>query len=266
MEARKREFSFSDADFRWVQSTAKSVFGVHIVDDKRDLVYSRLAPVLRRHALSFESLRSAVLDKGLEQAFIDALTTNVTSFFREAHHFDMLAEFARAEGRGGVRLWSAGCSLGMEPYSAAMTVLDAGIGAVKILGTDVDSKAVAVARAGVYDLEALTGIPTERLRRHFVRGRGDMADKAKLKEETRAVVTVNHLNLMASWSFKKRFDVIFCRNVLIYFDAKEKAELIRRFVDQLRPGGLLFLGHSESASGVDAPIASLGRTAYRRLS
>lgn len=266
MEARGREFSFSDADFRWVQSTAKSVFGVHIVEDKRDLVYSRLAPVLRRHALSFEGLRTAVKRKEMEQAFIDALTTNVTSFFREPHHFDILADFARDQGRGGIRLWSAGCSLGMEPYSAAMTLLDVGAGPVKILGTDIDSKAVSIARSGIYELDVLQGIPVEQLRRHFVRGRGANADKAKLKQATQSVVTVNQLNLMADWPFKKSFDVIFCRNVLIYFDAKEKAELIRRFVERLRPGGLLFLGHSESANGVKAPIESLGRTAYRRLS
>jgi chemotaxis protein methyltransferase CheR len=265
MEARAREFPFSDADFRWVQSTAKSVFGVHIVDDKRDLVYSRLAPVLRRYALSFETLRSAVKSRELEQAFIDALTTNVTSFFREPHHFDLLGEFARAEGQGGIRLWSAGCSLGMESYSASMTLLDAGVGSLKILGTDVDSKAVAIARAGVYEMDALAGIPVERLRRHFVRGTGGMAGKAKLAPATRAPVTINHLNLMAEWPFRRQFDVIFCRNVLIYFDAAEKAELIRRFVERLRPGGLLFLGHSESASGVDAPIESLGQTAYRRV-
>ncbi|MEM1024565.1 MAG: protein-glutamate O-methyltransferase CheR [Myxococcota bacterium] len=266
MEARAREFPFSDADFRWVQSTAKSVFGVHIVDDKRDLVYSRLAPVLRRHELSFESLRSAVKERDLEQAFIDALTTNVTSFFREPHHFELLANFARERGTAGVRLWSAGCSLGMEPYSAAMTLREVGAGPVKILGTDVDSKAVSIARSGVYELDVLSDVPVERLRRHFVRGGGANARKAKLKPETHSLVTVNQLNLMAKWPFQRSFDVVFCRNVLIYFDSKEKAELIRRFVAQLRPGGLLFLGHSESAQGVDVPLESLGRTTYRRAS
>lgn len=261
--SRAREFDYTPSDFQWVQATAKATFGVQIVEDKRELVYSRLAPLLRKRGLSFDSLKQEMArgEDDLRQAFIDALTTNVTSFFREEHHFDLLAEHAERWGHGPARLWSAGCSLGMETYSAAITLLERCPNLdFRILGTDIDSQAVSTARAGVYDESAIEPVPRSWARRHFARGTGDNQGKVRVLAATRSKAVINPLNLMGDWPFKNRFHAIFCRNVLIYFDVKEKQELVQRFVDQLLPGGILFLGHSEKSS--NASLRPIGRTAY----
>jgi chemotaxis protein methyltransferase CheR len=277
MPATDREFAFTRRDFDFLRRLANERTGIVVSDDKFDMFYSRLARRLRHLGLRdfaayCELLRSAA-GAGEMPELVNAITTNLTAFFREQHHFDFLAQrlvpglSTHADGAGRVRVWSAGCSTGEEPYSVAITLgelLPAPRWDVSVLATDIDSNVLVHAARGVYPLERVKGIPVERLRRWFLKGRGSNEGRAKVRPELQRHVRFEQLNLMEPWSVEP-MDAIFCRNVIIYFDKPTKARLVDRFADALRDGGYLFVGHSESLYKVSDRFQLIGNTVYRKV-
>ena len=268
-----REFAFTGEDFRTIAAVLHGDAGIYLPDTKATLVYSRLAKRLRVLGLaSFREYCALIQGKdGVDerQAMLAALTTNVTRFFREPHHFEDLrhkvlpALAAKARAGGRVRLWSAGCSTGPEPYSMALTLLsvlpEAGRYDIKILATDIDPNVVETARAGVYSREALESVP-QGDRKHLVRDSGDMW---RLSDEARDLIAFRELNLIRPWPMSGKFDVIFCRNVVIYFDDATQETVWKKFIDVMNPGARLYIGHSERVSGDGGRLVSDGLTAYR---
>ena len=256
--AEPRALELNAEQFRIVGERLRGIAGITLGAGKEGLVRARLAPRLRALGLaSFaEYLERVEADRtGAELArMVDALTTNKTSFFREAEHFgvmrDQLARPRRSEGR--LRIWSAGCSSGEEPYTIAMVLRHAlGDGCdARVLATDISSRMVARARAAEYPVEALDDVPATFAPRHFERVRDDAGERVRVVQSTRALVTVARLNLMAEWPMRGPFDAIFCRNVMIYFDRDTQERLVQRFASLLAPRGLLFVGHSESLSAL----------------
>ena len=268
------EFVLTPEDFRHIAHTLHSYAGIALGEGKAALVYSRLAKRLR--VLGLRSFREycALIDgaEGVDerQLMTAALTTNVTRFYREPHHFDhlrdkvmpKLAERARAGGR--VRLWSAACSNGQEPYSMALTVLqtlpEAAELDVKILATDIDPTMVAQGHDGTYSEEALEPAPVTLWRKYFDRAdRGNWTAGAQLKR----LVSFKELNLIGDWPMKGRFDVIFCRNVVIYFDDPTQETVWKKFIEVMNPGARLYIGHSERVTGDGGRLQSDGLTVYK---
>ena len=268
------EFVFTAEDFRHIAQTLHAHAGIALSEGKAALVYSRLAKRLR--VLGLRSFRDyCALIEGVEgvderQAMTAALTTNVTRFYREPHHFDHLRDqvmpelAARARAGGRVRLWSAACSNGQEPYSMALTVLDVLPEAaeldVRILATDIDPNMVAEGRAGIYREDAITPVPLDLRRKWFKKAAGGAWEVA---DELRTLVSFKELNLIGDWPMKGKFDVIFCRNVVIYFDEPTQERIWSRFAPLLEPGGTLYIGHSERVSGPGANLfETTGLTTY----
>ncbi|MFS2316801.1 CheR family methyltransferase [Maricaulis sp. D1M11] len=275
MDPDRREFDMNDADFQAISDLLYRRAGIVLGDHKRELVYARLARRLRTLGLGdFQSYR-AVLEsesgQNEQNVLINALTTNHTRFFRESHHFDYLANSLvplwlneiRMGRRKRVRIWSAGCSSGEEPYSIALVLARfrdlMSRADVKILATDIDTQVLATARAGLYPANAETTLdaPAQKRVEH-------VGGQIGMPELERGLITFNKLNLHGPWPMKGLFDVIFCRNVTIYFDTPTKTRLLQRFHDQLTPSGLLFMGHSESLVSGETGFVSAGRTVYRR--
>lgn len=269
-------YAFSTADFDWVRRKIKTASGIDLGDGKQDLVYGRMSRRLRALGLSSFKAYRELLDGPDGQRelveFVNVLTTNVTAFFRERHHFDRLGTevIAWLRGRGQrVRGWSAGCSSGEEPYSIAMTLLD-GLGVersswdVRILATDLDTSMVEQGAAGVYPIERLEGVPVPLRQRYFYRGRGRKSGYARVKPPVADLVRFRQLNLMERWPMRGPFDFIFCRNVMIYFDRPTRESLVRRYAERLAPGGYLFIGHSESVEDALDLLVPIGQTTYRR--
>ena len=266
------EFPLTAGDFRALAELVYAASGISLQESKAALVYSRLAKRLRVLGLkSFGAYVTLVADDADERArLLMALTTNVTRFFREPHHFDhlvdtVLAPRADAVRRGAsLRLWSAACSTGQEPYSMALAVLsvwpDAADLDVRILATDIDNNVLATARAGAYSAEAIEAIPAAFRNRWLVKDE-NTARTWRVGPEARALIAYKPLNLNGEWPMRRRFDAIFCRNVVIYFDEPTQATLWRRFRDQLAPGGRLYVGHSERVG--DTTFESDGQTVYR---
>lgn len=271
-----REFPFSEEQFEAIAKRARERFGLDLAPSKQSLVYSRLARRLRALKLRGFAEYLALLDgdggEGEEIEMISALTTNVTHFFRESHHFDQLRDevlpplLERARKGGRVRLWSAGCSAGQEAWSMAFTVLDLCPEAprldLRILATDIDPAILARAEAGHYAPEEAEILP-ERLRSQMMEPVG--ADRITIKPDARALVRFGRLNLIDDWPVKGPFDTIFCRNVAIYFDKPTQERLWSRFTTILEPGGTIFIGHSERLSGPAAKqVHPTGITTYRK--
>jgi chemotaxis protein methyltransferase CheR len=268
------EFPLTMANFRAIAEVLHASSGIHLPESKAALVYSRLAKRLRALGLrSFNEYVDLVRRPESEDErsrLLMALTTNVTRFFREPHHFDHLVETVlrpREEAvRGGapLRLWSSACSTGQEAYSLALSVLsvwpDAASLDIRILATDIDAGVLGVARAGVYQAEAVEPIPAEFRNRWLEKDVG-AARTWRIGAEARALITFNQLNLVGEWPMRKRFDAIFCRNVVIYFDEPTQAKLWKRFRDRLDPQGRLYVGHSERVG--DPAFDSDGQTVYR---
>ena len=267
------EFLFTDEDFRKIAQILHSHAGIALAEGKAALVYSRLAKRLRSLGLrSFREYCALIEDKqGVDerQAMMAALTTNVTRYFREPHHFDHLREVVmpklveRARKGGRIRLWSAACSNGQEPYSMAITVLTALPEAanldVKILATDIDPNMVAEGKAGIYREDAVAPVPLD-LRRKWFKKAGTGWEVA---DELRALVAFRELNLIGDWPMKGKFDAIFCRNVVIYFDEPTQERIWSRFAPMLEPAGTLYIGHSERVSGpATALFETTGLTTY----
>lgn len=263
-----REFAFEKADFKKVQQVLFKKAGINLSDAKEAMVYSRLARRIR--ALNLKSFNDylAVVgrsDAELEQ-FINALTTNLTSFFREPHHFTALADYL-AQHSNVTNIWCAASSTGEEPYSIAMVVAEA-FGSfktpVKIIASDIDSKVLAKAKAGVYPLASISKIPIERQKQFFHKGKGANEGKVKVVDELRQMVQFKKLNLTdQSWDVKAPLDIIFCRNVMIYFDKPTQLNVLKRMVDMLKPTGLYMAGHSENFNMHTNLVRPVGKTIYR---
>ena len=271
------EFLFTDEDFRRVSAMLHADSGIHLPDSKATLVYSRLAKRLR--GLGLRSFRDyCELIAGAEgaserQAMLAALTTNVTRFFREPHHFDHLHDnllpelIAEAKAGGRVRLWSAGCSTGQEPYSIALTVLaafpDAGSYDFRILATDIDPVVLETAKAAVYGADAIAAIPPPMRKRWLEQVGGARGEPSwRMGEEVRDLVAFRELNLNGAWPIKGRFQAIFCRNVAIYFEEPTQARIWARFGDLMTERARLYIGHSERVNDDDR-FQSDGLTVYR---
>ena len=274
---RTREFAFSDTDFDALRKLVKDITGINLTDQKRELVYGRLARRLRVLQLrTFAEYRDLLSEDGGEEIreLCNAITTNLTSFFREGHHFDYLRDHVLAPLQANrnasrrVRIWSSACSTGEEPYSLAMTVFesfqDLRSWDVKILATDLDSDVLAKAQRGVYGADRMRNMDPQRLQSFFTEQRGRDGPCYEVIPELKSLITFKQLNLMHTLPMKGPMDAIFCRNVVIYFDKDTQRELFARIAQLQRAGDLLFLGHSESLFKVSDSYSPIGKTMYRR--
>jgi chemotaxis protein methyltransferase CheR len=274
---RLREFEFGDDDFQALRKLVREVTGISLSEQKRELVYGRLARRLRALNLrSFREYRDILSqDDGRELVQLcNAITTNLTAFFREPHHFEHLKKDVlvpltqKPTAVRRVRIWSAGCSTGEEPYSIAMSVLetvpDIERWDIRILATDLDSDVLEKARRGVYTAERLQTLSTERRERFFVPYPDAKEPSYQVRPELARLLTVKQLNLMHSFPMKGPLDCVFCRNVVIYFDKDTQRDLVARISRLQRPADVLFLGHSETLFKVSTDYTLIGRTIYRR--
>ncbi|WP_313077856.1 CheR family methyltransferase [Melaminivora sp.] len=266
-----REFAWTNADFVRVQSLIHQRAGISLHDGKHAMVYSRLSRRLREtgHGSFQDYLAWLESHDGPEwQEFINALTTNLTAFFREQHHFEVLASLLRSRPGGPWSVWCSAASTGEEPYSIVMTALES-LGAnasFKLMASDIDSRVLATASQGVYRQENLKGLSQERLQRFFLRGKGANAGLARVKPELRRPVEFLSVNLIRDdWPFREAFDVVFCRNVMIYFDAPTQRRVLERIHRVLKPGGMLFVGHAENFSDSRDLFTLRGKTVYERV-
>jgi len=269
------EFDFTARDYRELCDLVSVHTGIALSDQKQDLVYSRLSKRLRALGLTRFSDYCEVLrtssDDELEH-FVNAITTNLTNFFREEHHFDhlktdvlpALLESYRDTRR--IRIWSAGCSTGEEPYSIAIALREAIPNIerfdIRILATDLDSDVLRTGLNGVYPQSRIEGVGTGRQERWFEKGKGTNTGKVRVAREIREMISFRKLNLLQSWPMSGMFDVIFCRNVLIYFDKDNQSELFDRFANILQPNGTFFIGHSETTHGLSKRFRLVGKTTY----
>ncbi|MBK1734676.1 chemotaxis protein CheR [Halorhodospira abdelmalekii] len=267
----EREFRFTREDFEWIRETVGRETGIQLSEAKGDMVYSRLARRLRALGLrDFASYRKLLVNDPQRQEmaqFVNALTTNLTAFYREAHHFEHLAQVLE-QAKGLVRIWSAGCSTGEEVYSIAMTARDVFGGRaaerVRIIGTDLDSSVLEQAAAGVYDQRRVAGLSTASLRENFLRGTGKNDGLVRVRPELRRLVHFEQLNLLHDWPFRERFSVVFCRNVIIYFNKEIQRRLFERVAEIMVPAGWLYIGHSETLWKVSDRFEPHGRTIYQK--
>lgn len=265
-----REFTFTDADFERVRALIYKHAGISLAPVKRDMVYSRLARRLRATGKTSFGAYLDALEKGDVQEwerFVNSLTTNLTSFFREEHHFPIFAEHLRSLGtRRPIKIWCSASSTGEEPYSIAMTVLETfagNAGHVSILASDLDTNVLATAQRGVYPQERVEKLSQDRLRRFFLKGTGAQENMVSVRPELQKMIEFRRVNLLdAVWPVRAPLDVIFCRNVMIYFDKPTQYKILSRFVPLLQEDGLMFAGHSESFLHAADLFKSLGKTVY----
>jgi chemotaxis protein methyltransferase CheR len=271
---KEREFRFTVEDFNVLRKMSNAHSGIQVPDERFDMFYSRLSKRVRRLGLNdfseyCEYLRNNHDDEFTE--FINAITTNLTSFFREMHHFDYLKTvvipelLVRNAATKQIRIWSAGCSTGEEPYSIAITLSEnvPSDWDVKILATDLDTHVLECAASGIYTQDRITDLPKETLKRWFMKSKS-LPDQVKVKPELQEIIQFKQLNLMQEWSMTKPFDVIFCRNVLIYFDRETKALLAKRYAKLLVSKSWLFIGHSESLNQLSSEFELVATTSYRK--
>jgi chemotaxis protein methyltransferase CheR len=275
--ARTREFEFSDEDFRSLRDLVRQVTGITLSEAKRELVYGRLSRRLRSLSLgSFREYRALLAGpEGKRELgeFINAVTTNLTAFFRESHHFDYLrqhlfAPIANDGRRRRVRIWSAGCSSGEEPYSIAITLAESlpdwQRHDIRILATDLDTDVLARAATGLYPEDRIRGLSPQRLARFFTETEERGKRMWRFDPQLASIISFRQLNLMHALPMRGPLDAIFCRNVIIYFDKDTQRELFTRIAPLQAPGALLFLGHSESLFKVSEEWDLIGKTIYRR--
>jgi chemotaxis protein methyltransferase CheR len=268
----EREFAYGLQDFERARELIHERAGIALGDGKREMVYSRLVKRLRALGMvRFIDYLAQLEDRGNPEweHFVNALTTNQTDFFREAHHFAMLAERAQKSRGRPMRVWSAAASTGEEPYSIAITLCEAYetlMPPVEILATDLDTRVLAHAREAIYPLEKVSTLDDERLRRFFLKGRGNREGMARVRDAVRDLVTFRTLNLRdPQWAIEGPFDAIFCRNVLIYFDKETQRAVLERLAARMAPGGLYFAGHSESLLLAADLFEPCGRTSFRAI-
>ena len=269
--AQGREFVWTNADFTRIKALIYKHAGINLHDGKHAMVYSRVSRRLREtgHG-SFKTYLDQLEQQhtGPEwQEFVNALTTNLTSFFREEHHFHELANWLKARGSQPTRIWCCASSTGEEPYSLAMTVAEnLGLHApVKILASDIDTNVLAAASRGVYPADA-RGLSPQRLRNYFLKGKGANAGSIRVKPELARFVEFRPFNLMQpSWQLGEAFDIVFCRNVMIYFDGPTQRKVLERIHAVMKPKGLLFVGHSENFTDSRDLFVLRGKTVYDRV-
>jgi chemotaxis protein methyltransferase CheR len=265
-----REYDFTGRDFEYVRKLIYARAGISLSASKQNMVYSRLARRLRANGLtSFKDYLSLLEHENDAEweAFTNSLTTNLTAFFREAHHFPVLAEHVqKRQSRQPIRLWCSASSTGEEPYSMAITMAEV-FGSlsppVHILATDVDTNVLATAQQGVYAMERLEKMPPDKLKRFFLKGGGSHAGMARVRQELRDMITFRQLNLLDNaWPVRGPFDAIFCRNVMIYFDKPTQYRILQKFAPLLARDGLMFAGHSESFHHAADLFRLRGKTVY----
>jgi chemotaxis protein methyltransferase CheR len=274
-----QRLKFSNRDFRYISALVSEHAGISLNHSKKELVYGRLSKRIRLLGLESFQQYCEVLKNGDQDEFVNcvnAITTNVTSFFRENHHFEMLQESVipgvlaskREQQSREINIWSAGCSTGEEAYSIAMTIRecvpDISEWKIKILATDLDSNVLDQASRGVYQQDSLEGVSETRRKRWFLKGKESNAGLARLVPDIRNMVRFEQLNLVGTWNMHVRFDLVFCRNVMIYFDKQTRQGMVEGFADRLLPQGYLFVGHSESLSGLSELFSPIGTTIYRK--
>ena len=268
-----KEFTFNGKDFDRVRDLIYKKAGISLADSKQEMVYSRLARRLRATGISSFSTYLDSLERGTSEseweAFTNALTTNLTSFFREEHHFPILAEHVKNR-KETINVWCSASSTGEEPYSIAMTLCGV-FGTLKppvnVVATDIDTNVLATAAKGVYNIDRLEKMSQERIGRFFLRGKGAQEGMARVRPELRELVSFKHLNLLENgWSLNGPFDVIFCRNVMIYFDKSTQGNILKKFVPLMKKDGLLFAGHSENFLYVSDDFKLRGKTVYELAS
>lgn len=267
-----REFDFTTGDFRRIRSLIYKRAGITLADSKEEMVYSRIARRLRATGYTdfgtyLDRLEGGKMEEEWE-AFTNALTTNLTSFFREAQHFPILAEHARKKrGDGLFTVWCSASSTGEEPYSIAITLCEAFNSLkppVQIIATDIDTNVLKTAANGVYTSDKIEKMPQDRLRKFFLNGKGKHAGMVRARQELRDLITYRQVNLLEnSWPIRGPFDVIFCRNVMIYFDKPTQGKILTRFAPLMKPDGLLFAGHSENFTYVTNDFKLAGKTVYK---
>ncbi len=264
-----QRLALSDAQFRRISQLIYQRAGIVLADHKRDMVYNRLVRRLRQLGLDdfgrYLAMLEANQDNAEWQAFINSLTTNLTAFFREAHHFPTLAEHARKR-QGEYRVWSAAASTGEEPYSIAITLADTlgtAPGRWKVFASDIDTEVLNKAQSGVYRQDELKTLSQQQLQHYFMRGTGPHNGLVRVRQELANYVDFSPVNLLdRTYNVPGPFDAIFCRNVMIYFDKTTQQDILRRFVPLLKPDGLLFAGHSENFSNLVREFSLRGQTVY----
>ena len=273
-QSRDREFALSQANFNLIKSLAYEWTGIKLSDQKENMIYGRLARRLRALDMTNFDQYCALLqseDEGEKREFINSITANLTSFFREPHHFDFLksqllpALISRNQASRKIRIWSAGCSTGEEPHSIARVVASMAElkhWDVKILATDLDSNVLAQASSGVYSLGRFDSFP--QTYKSYIRKSSD-GEQVKIADAVRGLIRFNQLNLLQAWPMKGQFDIIFCRNVVIYFDLETQRKLFDRYADKLVDKGHLFIGHSENLHKISDRFLGLGRTIYEKI-
>jgi len=274
-----RDFTLTDREFNQIRKLVIEHTGIALSDAKRNLVYGRLAKRLRKMEIgdfgSYIQLLESPMGKDELANFTNAITTNLTSFFRENHHFEYLKSNVipnllrlNADTKK-IRIWSAGCSTGEEPYSIAMTIREMIPESrgwdIKILATDLDTNVLAHANAGIYSLEKINNVSKARMKRFFLRGKGEQRDDIKIRSELQNMIRFRQLNLMDPWPIKNQFDIIFCRNVVIYFDKPTQKVLFKRYHELLKDTGHMFIGHSETMFKVSDDFKLIGNTTYTKL-
>ena len=277
-EVREAAYQLSSKNFKFICEYVYNAAGIVLGEAKREMVYRRLTRVIRERKLADFDAYCDILRAQPEQEktyFINAITTNLTSFYREQHHFDYLTEHEfpkllneRRDSKR-IRLWSSASSTGEEPYSLAITTHQSFSHVlnhwdVKILATDIDSNVLSTAEQGVYTTNRVEGLSKSIQQRYFKKGTGVNASKVKVTDDIRSLVTFKQLNLLHEWPMRGPFDVVFCRNVIIYFDKATQQDLFARYYDMLAPGGLLMLGHSENLGEYQRYFENVGRTIFRK--
>ncbi|MEQ1917017.1 MAG: CheR family methyltransferase [Gallionella sp.] len=269
-EPNSREFHFTSQDFERVRKMIYDHAGISLSDSKQELVYSRLSRRLRATGIPTFSQYLKLLERNDEkewEAFANSLTTNLTSFFREQHHFPLLAEqLHKINHAHPIVLWCSASSTGEEPYSMAMTAIDAFDSftpPVKIIATDLDTNVLDTARRGVYSMDRVEKLSADQIKRFFLKGSGQQEGFVKVRPELQNLITFRKLNLLdVSWPIRDKVDAIFCRNVMIYFDKETQFAIIKKMAPLLRAEGLLYAGHSENFYHADAYIKLRGKTVY----
>jgi chemotaxis protein methyltransferase CheR len=266
-----KEFRYEQSDYERVADHLYRIAGIHLGDSRKEMVYSRLTRELRR--LGLDSVRAYLdyLDRAGQHEwtrFVNILTTNLTSFFRERHHFRILADQVLPVAQRPVRIWSCGCASGEEPYSIAITCQEyygQEQAPVSILATDINTIVLQSAERGIYEREKIEGLELAQLRNYFWDGDGSNSGFVKVKDALKRNIHFRMLNLMQpDWPIEGQFDAIFCRNVMIYFDKETQYQILKRFVPLLRqPHGLLFAGHSEAFFNAKDLFTPWGATTYR---
>ncbi|NQY87709.1 MAG: protein-glutamate O-methyltransferase CheR [Colwellia sp.] len=279
---RDKAVRLTNEDFKFICDFVYQSTGIVLNDNKREMVYRRLTRIIREKKLnSFSDYCQLLRQQGEQEKdyFINAITTNLTSFFREQHHFDyltneelpklMATKVMEANGKKRVRIWSSASSTGEEPYSIAITLLEKmhtlmSSWDVKILATDIDSNVLATGKSGIYEYRRIENISEKLKRNYFHRGCGKNEKNVRVDKKLSDLITFKQLNLLHEWPMTGPFDIIFCRNVIIYFDKPTQQGLFARYYDLLAPGGLLMLGHSENLGAFTQHFDNVGRTIFRK--